>query len=38
MEEFFKIYRTQTSPPSPEEGARQFSDHEMTVLGPPIVP
>jgi len=38
MEEFFKIYRTQVSPPSPEEGARQFSDHEMTVLGPPIVP
>ncbi len=38
MEEFFKLYRTQTSPLSPEEGARQFSNHEMTVLGPPIIP
>ncbi len=38
MEEFFKLYRAQASQPSPEEGARQFSDHEMTVLGPPITP
>lgn len=36
MEEFFNIYRTQAGPTTPEEGARQFSDHEMTVLGPPL--
>ncbi|MCU0369203.1 MAG: cupin domain-containing protein [Cyclobacteriaceae bacterium] len=38
MEEFFKIHNAQTSPPTPEEGARQFAEHEMTVLGPPIFP
>jgi len=36
MEEFFKIYNEQTSPLSPEEGARFFDDHEMTIVGPPI--
>jgi len=36
MEDFFKALGNLTSPPSPEEGAKIFADHDMKVLGPPL--
>ena len=36
MEDFFKALGNLTSPPSPEEGAKIFADHDMKVVGPPL--
>lgn len=36
MEDYFRKLSTFTGPPTPEEGAKLFSDHEMKVVGPPL--
>lgn len=36
MEAFFKVTDTWTSPPSKEEIAKVFSDHDMLVVGSPL--
>ena len=36
MEAFFKMTDGWTSPPSKEEIAKVFADHEMKVVGPPL--
>lgn len=36
MESFFKATDKWTSPPSKEEIAKVFADHEMEVVGPPL--
>ncbi len=36
MEDFFRQVAAFKGQPSPEEGAKLFSDHEMTVVGPPL--
>lgn len=36
MEEYFRKLATFKGQPSPEEGAKLFSDHEMKVVGPPL--
>lgn len=36
MEEFFKATDAWTSPPSKEEIARVFEEHDMKVVGPPL--
>lgn len=36
MEAFFKVTDKWTSPPSKEEVAKVFADHDMTVVGPPL--
>ena len=36
MEDFFRTLGKLSGPPSPEEGAKIFHDHEMVVVGPPL--
>lgn len=36
MEAFFKVTDSWTSPPSKEEVAKVFTDHDMKVVGPPL--
>ena len=36
MEDFFKVTDQWTSPPSKEEVAKVFADHDMQVVGPPL--
>ncbi len=36
MEDFFRKLATFKGQPTPEEGAKLFSDHEMEVVGPPL--
>lgn len=36
MEDFFSVTDKWTSPPSKEEIAKVFSDHDMKVVGPPL--
>ncbi len=36
MEDFFRALGNLTSPPSPEQGAKIFADHDMKVVGPPL--
>lgn len=36
MEDFFKTTDSWTSPPSNEEIAKAFEDHDMKVVGPPL--
>jgi quercetin dioxygenase-like cupin family protein len=36
MEEFFSVTDKWTSPPTKEEIAKVFADHEMKVVGPPL--
>lgn len=36
MEDFFRANAALSGPPSPEQGAKLFADHEMKVLGPPL--
>lgn len=36
MEEFFKTIGALTAPPTAEQGAKLFADHEMKVVGPPL--
>ncbi len=37
MEAFFKKTDSWTSPPSSEEIAKTFADHDMKVVGPPLI-
>ena len=36
MEDYFRALGSLTSPPTPEQGAKIFADHEMKVIGPPL--
>ena len=36
MEDFFRALGNLTSPPTPEDGAKIFTDHDMKVVGPPL--
>jgi len=36
MEDFFRTMAGISTPPSAEEGARIFRDHEMEIVGPPL--
>lgn len=36
MEDFFRVIAGLSAPPSPEEGAGIFRDHEMEIVGPPL--
>jgi quercetin dioxygenase-like cupin family protein len=36
MEDFFRAIGNLTSPPTPEQGAKIFADHDMKVVGPPL--
>jgi mannose-6-phosphate isomerase-like protein (cupin superfamily) len=36
MEDFFRKLATFKGQPTPEEGAKLFSEHEMEVVGPPL--
>lgn len=36
MEEFFKVTDAWTSPPTKEEIAKVFEDHDMKIVGPPL--
>ena len=36
MEDFFSTLGNLTSPPTPEQGANIFADHDMKVVGPPL--
>ena len=36
MEDFFRALGNLTGPPSPEQGAKIFADHDMQVVGPPL--
>lgn len=36
MEDYFRKLATFTAPPTPEEGAKLFADHQMKVVGPPL--
>lgn len=36
MEDYFRALGALTAAPTPEEGAKIFSDHEMKVVGPPL--
>jgi hypothetical protein len=37
MEEFFAVTDKWTSPPNKEEIAKVFADHDMQVVGAPLV-
>jgi hypothetical protein len=37
MEDFFRAMGKLTSPPTPAQGVNIFSDHEMKVVGPPLI-
>jgi len=36
MEDFFRTIGNLTSPPTPEQGAKIFADHDMKIVGPPL--
>ncbi|MEO8232178.1 MAG: cupin domain-containing protein [Ignavibacteriota bacterium] len=36
MEDFFRITDEWTTPPTKEEAAKVFEDHEMKIVGPPL--
>lgn len=36
MEDFFRAIGTLISPPTPEQGAKIFAEHDMKVGGPPL--
>lgn len=36
MEDFFRTIGNLTAEPTPEQGAKIFADHEMTIVGPPL--
>jgi quercetin dioxygenase-like cupin family protein len=36
MEDYFRKLATFTGQPTPEEGAKLFSDHDMEIVGPPL--
>ncbi len=36
MEDYFRAVGKLTHPPTPEQGAHIFSEHEMKVVGPPL--
>ena len=36
MEDFFRTIGALKEPPSPEQGAKIFAEHEMKVVGPPL--
>jgi quercetin 2,3-dioxygenase len=36
MEEYFRVLSKLTAPPTPEQGAKIFADHDMKVVGPPL--
>ena len=36
MEDYFRKLGTLTAQPSPQEGAKLFTDHDMQVVGPPL--
>jgi quercetin 2,3-dioxygenase len=36
MEDFFRTIGNLTSPPTPEQGAKIFTDHDMKIVGPPL--
>jgi mannose-6-phosphate isomerase-like protein (cupin superfamily) len=36
MEDYFRKLATFKGPPTPEEGAKLFADHDMQVVGPPL--
>lgn len=36
MEDFFRVLGSLTAPPTPEQGAKIFADHDMKVVGPPL--
>lgn len=38
MEAFFKVTDKWTAPPTKEEVAKAFADHDMVVVGPPLTP
>lgn len=37
MEDFFRTIGNLSSPPTPEQGARIFADHDMKVVGSPLL-
>ena len=37
MEDYFRVIGSLTAPPTPEQGAKIFADHDMKVVGPPLV-
>ena len=36
MEDYFRALSNLTAPPTPEQGAKIFADHDMKVVGPPL--
>jgi quercetin 2,3-dioxygenase len=36
MEDYFRAIAKLTGPPTPEQGAKIFSEHDMKVVGPPL--
>ncbi len=36
MEDFFRAIGSLSAPPTPEQGAKIFADHDMKVVGPPL--
>lgn len=36
MDDFFRVLGSLNSAPSPEQGAKIFSDHDMKIVGPPL--
>ena len=36
MEDYFRALGNLTAPPTPEQGAKIFADHDMKVVGPPL--
>ncbi len=36
MEDFFRVLGSLTAPPTPEQGAKIFADHDMKVVGSPL--
>jgi quercetin dioxygenase-like cupin family protein len=36
MEDFFRTIGNLSAPPTPEQGAKIFADHDMKIVGPPL--
>lgn len=36
MEDYFRVLGKLQAPPTPQEGAKIFADHDMKVVGPPL--
>lgn len=36
MEDFFRALGNLSAPPTPEQGSKIFSDHDMMIVGPPL--